>query len=107
MRRALILRDVHCAFPGCEIPARWCEAHHIKYWSQLGATALDNLVLLCGRHHRLVHRSDWDVAMAADGRPLFHPPPWLHPDITMADPTWRVRINTDYGGPPNASSRDG
>ena len=65
MRRALILRDRHCAFPGCETPARWCHAHHVTYWSMLGDTALDNLALLCGRHHRLVHHSDWDVV---DGR---------------------------------------
>ena len=103
MRRALILRDQHCAFPGCETPARWCDAHHITHWSKLGRTALDNLVLLCGRHHRLVHHSDWDVTMGADGYAVFHPPRWLHPDITMADPTWRTRINTDYGGPPNTS----
>ncbi len=103
MRRALILRDVHCLFPGCQTPARWCHAHHITYWSQLGETSLDNLVLLCGRHHRLVHHSDWDVVIGAEGHPVFHPPPWAHPDITMADPTWRVRINTDYGGPPNTS----
>ena len=91
----------HCAFPGCETPAMWCDAHHITYWSHLGDTALDNLVLLCGRHHRLIHHSDWDVVIGADGHPVFHPPPWLHPDITMADPTWRTRINTDYGGPPD------
>ena len=113
MRRALILRDSHCAFPGCETPARWCHAHHITYWSQLGPTALGNLVLLCGRHHRLIHHSDWDVTMGADGRPVFHPPPWLHPNITMTNPTWRTRINTDhpnthylntdYGGPPDTS----
>jgi hypothetical protein len=103
MRRALILRDVHCAFPGCETPAKWCEAHHIKYWSQLGPTALANLVLLCGPHHRLLHHSDWDVAAGADGRPVFHPPAWAHPGIAMTDPTWRTRINTDYGGPPDTS----
>ena len=53
-------------------------------------------MLLCGRHHRLIHHSDWDVAMGADGHPVFHPPPWLHPDITMTNPTWRTRINTDH-----------
>jgi len=50
-----------------------------------------------------VHHSDWDLTMGADGYPVFHPPPWLHADIAMADPTWRVRINTDYGGSPNTS----
>ncbi len=51
-RRALTTRDKGCAFPGCDIPSPWCEAHHITYWSHGGPTDLDNGVLLCGRHHR-------------------------------------------------------
>jgi len=56
LRRALDLRDRHCTHPGCDIPARWCDAHHIRHWAQGGKTEEANLRLLCRRHHRLAHR---------------------------------------------------
>lgn len=80
LRRALVLRDRGCAFPGCDRPPRWCEAHHIVPWALGGATAVSNGVLLCGHHHRLVEQGDWRVALAADGVPEFRPPPWIDPD---------------------------
>jgi hypothetical protein len=55
IRRALITRDRGCAYPGCERPDRWCDAHHIVHWADGGPTSLDNLVLLCRRHHRMRH----------------------------------------------------
>lgn len=58
MRRAVIARDRHCTHPGCTVPAAWCDVHHIVHWSDGGATVLDNLTLLCRRHHRLTHRLD-------------------------------------------------
>ncbi|MBG6101765.1 hypothetical protein IW249_002179 [Micromonospora vinacea] len=79
LRRALVLRDGGCAFPGCDRPPRWCDGHHIRHWADGGATALVNAVLLCGYHHRLIHRGDWEVRVAADGRPDFLPPSWLDP----------------------------
>jgi hypothetical protein len=79
LRRALVLRDRGCAFPGCDRPPRWCEAHHIVPWAVGGATAVSNGVLLCGHHHRLVEQGDWRVALAADGVPEFRPPPWMDP----------------------------
>ena len=51
LRRALELRDRHCAFPGCRIGVGWCEAHHILEWEHGGETNLDNLTLLCAKHH--------------------------------------------------------
>ncbi|MEH1166216.1 DUF222 domain-containing protein [Micromonospora sp. CPCC 205539] len=80
LRRALVLRDRGCAFPGCDRPPRWCDAHHIKHWADGGPTSLDNAVLLCGHHHRHVHHSDWAVHLGADGHPEFVPPAWLDPD---------------------------
>ena len=69
-----------CAFPGCDRPPGWCEAHHIRHWAAGGPTSLANGVLLCGAHHRLIERGDWEVRLAADGIPEFRPPPWIDPD---------------------------
>jgi hypothetical protein len=55
MRRALALRDKGCTQAGCTRPHHWCDAHHVVHWADGGETALHNLVLLCRRHHRLVH----------------------------------------------------
>ena len=76
IRRALILRDGGCAFPGCDRPHRWCHAHHIKSWADGGSTDLGNLTLLCGRHHRLIHHSEWECAVVK-GRPEFYPPGYV------------------------------
>jgi hypothetical protein len=75
-RRALITRDGGCAFPGCDIPAGWCEAHHITPWSQDGLTDLANGVLLCRRHHTVIHQDRWriDPDPVDRGRPWFIPP---------------------------------
>jgi hypothetical protein len=72
---ALVLRDQHCAFPGCTRPPSMCHGHHIVHWVDGGPTALANLVLLCGEHHRVVHHTPWAVRLAADDRPEFLPPP--------------------------------
>ncbi|WP_127479503.1 HNH endonuclease signature motif containing protein [Nocardioides pantholopis] len=54
-RKALALRDRECRADGCSIPAAWCEAHHLQPWSRGGRTDLANGILLCSRHHHLVH----------------------------------------------------
>ncbi|MFF0149865.1 DUF222 domain-containing protein [Micromonospora sp. NPDC005203] len=79
LRRALVLRDGGCSFPGCDRPPRWCDGHHVRHWADGGTTTLGNAALLCGYHHRFVHRGDWTVRIAADGRPEFLPPRWLDP----------------------------
>jgi hypothetical protein len=80
-RRALALRDGQgCAFPGCDRPLVWCDAHHIRHWIDGGPTDLDNGVLLCCYHHTLIHHGDWAVRMAVDSRPEFIPPPWINRD---------------------------
>ncbi|MFI6259317.1 DUF222 domain-containing protein [Micromonospora zamorensis] len=80
LRRALVLRDRGCAFPGCDRPPRWCDAHHIHHWADGGPTNLNNAVLLCGHHHRHLHHNDWTVRLTGDGYPEFIPPAWLDPD---------------------------
>jgi len=88
LRRALTARDHGCAFPNCDRPARWCDAHHLTPWSAGGSTRLDNLVLLCRHHHRTLHdpRSGWTARLGPDQLPEFIPPPWT-------DPTQRPRRN--------------
>jgi hypothetical protein len=81
LRRALVLRDKGCVFPGCDRPPRWTDAHHIVHWSNGGPTDLDNLALLCGYHHRLIHHSDWQVTInPKDGLPEFIPPAYVDSD---------------------------
>jgi hypothetical protein len=60
IRRALQRRDRGCCFPGCE-NRRFLDAHHIEHWARGGETRLDNLVLLCRRHHRAVHEGGYTV----------------------------------------------
>ena len=60
IRRALEARDRSCRFPGCT--AHRCDAHHLEHWVDGGATSLDNLMLLCRRHHRAVHEGGFRVA---------------------------------------------
>jgi len=79
VRRALVIRDRGCAFPSCDRPPRWCDAHHLQPWSKGGATALNNLVLLCRHHHRTIHDGNWQVRLDTNGLPEFIPPPWTDP----------------------------
>lgn len=67
-RRALVVRDGGCVFPGCDCPATWTDAHHVREWTRhAGRSDLDNLVLLCRRHHRVAHRHGWSVQLGQDG----------------------------------------
>lgn len=74
IRRAVIVRDHHCRFPGCDRPQAWCDTHHVVHWAQGGPTALPNLLLLCRRHHRMVHGGDGFRLELVDGRPVFRRP---------------------------------
>ena len=58
----LVIRDRHCRFPGCDRPAAWCEGHHVRPWEHGGPTQLPNLVLLCTRHHHILHTPHWAPA---------------------------------------------
>jgi hypothetical protein len=53
--RAIIARDNHCIWPGCDTPPGWCDAHHRIHWANGGPTSVTNGTLLCGRHHDRVH----------------------------------------------------
>lgn len=73
IRRALLARDGGCAFPGCS-HTRFLDAHHIEHWADNGETSLDNTVLLCGAHHKMVHEGGYTISKADDSRPIFTRP---------------------------------
>jgi hypothetical protein len=67
-RRALAARDHGCVAPGCGRPPSWTDAHHLKHWVDGGETTIANLVLLCRRHHHLVHEEGWILSRSGNGR---------------------------------------
>jgi Domain of unknown function (DUF222)/HNH endonuclease len=100
LRQALILRDRGCAFPGCDRPPSWCDAHHIRSWVDGGPTSLDNGVLLCGHHHRLIHEGAWAVRLGLDRFPEFIPPAYVDSHRTP-------RRNHHHGGGSGRGSAKG
>ncbi|WP_256990980.1 HNH endonuclease signature motif containing protein [Rhodococcus sp. 06-235-1A] len=76
-RIALTIRDTCCVM--CGRPAQWCQAHHVKFWEHGGRTDLNNLALVCGECHRLVHHGDWQLIMGDDGHPYAIPPESIDP----------------------------
>src|SRR5438309_343687 len=74
-RRALRARDGHCQWAGCERPASRCDGHHLVHWINGGNTELSNLILLCHRHHWLVHEGGWQLIKTEDGRIMQIAPP--------------------------------
>ena len=90
IRRALKRRDYGCRFPGCSC-SRFVDAHHIQHWADGGETKLSNLVLLCRRHHRLVHEEGFGVHSPPDGQICFTDPQGHHlPDA--ADTRFRGNV---------------
>jgi hypothetical protein len=70
LRRAVIVRDRTCRFPGCHQPAAACDVHHVVWRVRGGRTQLINLVLLCRFHHLIaIHEWGWTIT--------------LHPDATV------------------------
>jgi hypothetical protein len=73
-RKALHVRDKGCRWPGCDRPASYTSGHHLVSWVKGGATDLDNMVLLCLRHHWLVHEGKWQLVKTDDGELVAVPP---------------------------------
>ena len=73
IKRALMARDKSCAFPGCQ-HKRFVDAHHIQHWSAGGETSLDNLMLLCSQHHKLVHEGGFRIERDYQNRWFFKRP---------------------------------
>ncbi|HVS03219.1 MAG TPA: DUF222 domain-containing protein [Thermoanaerobaculia bacterium] len=100
MRRALSVRDGGCRFPGCGL--KLCDAHHVEHWADGGATRIDNLLLLCRRHHRAVHEEAFRVLLEEGGAARFFRPdgrevvaapprPWVEGDGARAL-VWRLAV---------------
>jgi hypothetical protein len=108
MKRALRSRDGGCRFPGCS-QHRFVDAHHIQRWADGGNTSIDNLVLLCRRHHRLVHEDGFGVERTTDNRIRFsrsdgcvieeHPPLLAHGSVEGL-----LRLNREAGAVIDATS---
>jgi hypothetical protein len=80
LKRLLRHRDGGCTFPGCE-SKRFLHAHHIVHWIWDGPTDLDNLMLVCSSHHKLVHEYGWRVELDLPGAPR-----WFRPNGKLFDP---------------------
>jgi len=72
-KTALWQRDRGCAVPGCD-RARFLHAHHVRPWALGGPTSVDNLLLLCGEHHRALHDGGFSVVALGRQRFRFHGP---------------------------------
>jgi hypothetical protein len=66
LRRKLMSRDKGCRFPGCT-HEKWLDAHHVKHWADGGETTAENLVMLCSKHHRLLHEGGFEIKPGANG----------------------------------------
>jgi hypothetical protein len=90
-RRALVARDGCCTFPGCDAHVGWLDAHHLRRWADGGPSDLDNMVLVCRRHHRVAHRRGWSLTLDADGWTR-----WTAPDGRSF---WGQRHHRQRAGP--------
>lgn len=93
LRRALNLRDGGCRFAGCDRPATWCDAHHLRHWADGGHTSLDNLILACAYHHTLIHEG-WRLIGEPNGTIEFR-----RPDGTRLGLTSTPRCRPPTRGP--------
>ena len=85
LRRALEARDQGCRWTGCDALAAWATAHHIRPWSQGGATSLEDLALFCHLHHHyFIHLLGWTITGHPNGTLHFtHPGGWLTLDSPL------------------------
>jgi hypothetical protein len=85
-RIALEARDLGCVFPGCDRPAKWCDAHHLIHWKDCGPTTLSNLVLLCRHHHNLIHDVGWTIKGVPGDLSFYRPDGTLLGEIVAVEP---------------------
>jgi hypothetical protein len=97
---ALVIRDRHCRFPGCDRPTHWCQGHHIRFWDHGGPTQLANLVLVCSRHHHLLHRPGWHTKLLPDATLEITDPRGRHRTTSPPDRAPPSRTGPDPGRAP-------
>ncbi len=68
---ALRVRDGGCIIPGCARGHAYTHAHHVRHWADGGPTDLNNLVLLCGHHHRALHHGHWTITIGSNQSAAF------------------------------------
>jgi len=73
LKRALLARDKCCRFPGCT-HEKWLDAHHVEHWADGGETSLANTILLCSKHHRLLHEGGFRINKGTAGQWQFKTP---------------------------------
>ena len=100
LRRALESRDRGCRFPGCGL--RFTDAHHVRHWADGGETKLENVILMCRFHHRLVHEEGYTVHFPRGGRPNA---PDGRPDTPDRRPNAPDRRPNSPEGQPNSLDR--
>ena len=76
-KMALAVRDGGCLWPGCRVPASYCEAHHSEHWAEGGRTDTESGVLLCRFHHMLLHNAGWRIRREGRGPFVLHRPPGM------------------------------
>jgi hypothetical protein len=120
LRRAVLARDRHCTFPGCH-RTRFVEAHHVHHWVEGGETSVDNLLLLCSYHHRLLPEGGYRIRrdrqgeyyfVRADGRAIprcgyraddftddygMDDPDRANPSMEVCEPRGAYRLNRERG----------
>jgi hypothetical protein len=103
IRRALMTRDLGCRFPGCN-HQQYLQAHHLQHWAAGGETRLDNLILLCSGHHRLLHEGRFSAALNLQGELVFSRPDgrvlpevWPVPPVGEDGQSSLVRANQSRG----------
>ena len=66
-----------CTRPGCDVPAHWCQVHHVTDWARGGRTDIDELTLACGPDNRLATDDGWTTRKNDKGETVWIPPPHL------------------------------
>jgi hypothetical protein len=102
-RRFVQARDETCRAPGCNRPAYRCEIDHVRDWAKHGPTLVQNLCLLCKRHHRAKHVGGFKIQRFSHGvrwrTPHGHHYVVLHPNAEASSSRLEVTLARHLPGP--------